>query len=302
MGGPSSEYEISVKSGKQVVKNLDTQKYKILPIILPKEKNSPPLDWINQLICFKPDVAFITMHGYFGEDGKIQGILDWLGIKYTGSNVLSSVIGMNKLIFRKIISQEGIPHPEYLGLKRNENQNKIWGKILPPVVIKPNSSGSSIGVSIIHRRKELKKALNLAFSFDEQVIIDKYLKGTEVACGILGNDRPIALPLVEIIPQKEFFDYEAKYNSQKSEEIIPARISSELTRKIQNLAIKIYKLIGCRGFGRVDMIISENKPYVLEINTIPGLTPVSLVPKEAAAAGISYSQLLDRLINLALRG
>lgn len=298
MGGPSPEHEVSLISGRQVVKHLSKKKYEVFPILIPK-KNSP-LKWIRQIITLKLDVVFIAIHGPFGEDGTIQGMLELLRIPYTGAGVLASALGMNKLMFRKLVRHEGIPTPEYLSLEKGEHQSKVWKKFSPPVVVKPCCLGSSIGVSIVRRKKGLEKALALAFSFDDQIIIDKYIKGTEIACGILGNDKPITLPLVEIVPKKEFFDYEAKYNSQKSEEIIPARISLKLTRKIQDLAIKVYKIISCRGFARVDMIISENKPYVLEINTIPGLTPVSLFPKQAAATGISYPNLLDCLINLAL--
>ncbi len=296
MGGKSPEHEVSVATGKEVVKNFDKNKYEVIPLVIPRNGKLP----FSLLITKKPDVVFIAMHGPFGEDGTIQGMLELAGIPYTGAGVLASALGMDKPMFRKVVRAEGIPTPNYLVLKKGDSSQKILKVLGLPVVVKPSSQGSSVGVSIVRQKKDLDKALKKAFSFGPRVIIDEYLWGTEVTCGVLGNENPIALPVVEIIPKREFFDYQAKYNEGMSEEIVPARISKKLTKQVQNLAIRVYKAIDCRGFGRVDMIISKGKPYVLEINTIPGLTPVSLFPKEAAAAGISYPALLDRLIELAL--
>jgi D-alanine-D-alanine ligase len=167
-------------------------------------------------------------------------------------------------------------------------------------VVKPNGQGSSIGVSIVHQKKDFKKAVILAQKYSNQVIIERYLKGVEITAGILGNEKPQALPLVEILPQGEFFDYRAKYTKGASQEIVPARTSSALTQKIKEIALKVYRSVGCRGFGRVDFILVKDRPYVLEINTIPGLTSASLLPKEAAAVGISYPKLLEKIIALAL--
>jgi len=283
MGGNSSEYNISLISGKEVLRNL-SDKYIGVPIVVAKDGN----EWLNNLLREKPDICFIAMHGLFGEDGKIQGMLDILKIKYTGSGVLASAVGMDKILFRKIMQAEGIVVP------------KLTSKF--PCFVKPHNQGSSVGASIVRSKKDLKKAIKLVKKYSRQVIIEEYLKGTEVTCAVLGNEKPIALPVIEIIPLKgEFFDYVSKYTESGSKEIVPARISQALTREVQDLAIRVYKAVGCRGFGRVDFILKDNKyPIVLEINTIPGLTPMSLVPKAAKTYGLSYSELLDKIIKYSI--
>lgn len=329
MGGKSPEHEVSLVSGREIVKHLDEKKYEILPVVISKDGQKWQLKTLEQILLYSPgwseengkkkkkglipggeslklesfsqktDVVFIALHGVYGEDGTIQGMLELTGIPYTGAGVLASALGMDKPMFRKIMEREKILIPKYLILEKKDNFSLIWKKFKLPVVVKPSAQGSSVGISIVHKKEQLKKALELAFSFDSKVIIEEYLKGTEVTCGILGNDNPVALPLAEIVPKNEFFDYEAKYVSGKCDEIVPARISKKLTKNVQKTAVKVYKAIDCRGFGRVDMIICHGKPYVLEINTIPGLTPNSLLPKEAAAAGISYPHLIGRIIELA---
>jgi D-alanine-D-alanine ligase len=295
MGGRSSEHEVSLASGKKVISSLNSEKFEVFPLLISKDGKG-----FEKIFAIKPDVVFIAMHGPFGEDGTVQGMLEMIGIPYTGAGVLASAIGMNKPIFRKIIQAEGIAVPKFLALTRESDISEIKGKFQFPVVVKPSSQGSSIGVSIVHQEEELGRALEKSWELGPQAVVEEYLRGTEVTCGVLGNEDPIALPVVEIVPKNEFFDYEAKYTDGKCDEIVPARIAPKLTKEIQDVAIKVYKAVGCQGFGRVDMIICGGKPYVLEINTIPGLTPVSLLPKEAAAAGISYEQLLDRIIELSL--
>jgi D-alanine-D-alanine ligase len=276
MGGISSEREVSLSSGKEVVRNLDKEKYEVVEVDVPKE-----LDKLTG--C---DVAFLAMHGKGGEDGQIQGYLETLGIKYTGCGILASAIGMDKLIFRRMMDDEGLVMANLT--------NKV------PCVVKPVDGGSSVGVSVVKDEKDLGKAIELAKLYDEKVIIEEYLEGVEVSCGVLGNDNVEALPVIEIVPKGVFFDYQAKYTDGMSQEICPARISREMTEDVQRLAIEVFKVIGGRGYARVDFIIKENKPYILEINTLPGLTPNSLLPKEAAATGITYTQLLDKMIELAL--
>jgi D-alanine-D-alanine ligase len=297
MGGKSPEHEVSLVTGRGVVENLDKEKYEVVPITIPKETND--LEFLD--LSPPPDLFFIALHGPFGEDGTIQGILDFLGYKYTGSGVLASALGMNKIMFKKVIKQENIPTPNWIVLNKSETiLDEKLNKIGPSWVVKPSSQGSSVGINIVNKQKELKKALDKAFEFDNQVLVEEYIDGIEVSCGLLGNDNPRALPVIEICPKTEFFDYQAKYNAEKCEEIVPARISDQLTEKVQDLAKRVYRTINCCGFGRVDMIIKDNHPYVLEINTIPGLTPTSLLPQEAKAAGISYSKLLDKVIEFSL--
>lgn len=291
MGGGSSEREVSLLSGENVVKNLDKQKYEAVPFIL-KENNEN----LWEIAKIKPDVVFIALHGTYGEDGSMQGSLELMGIPYTGSGVLASALGMNKIYFKKYIASENIQTAKCLTIK--DYNADIPLKF--PYVVKPVNGGSSVGVSIINGEADKRTAFESAFKYDEEAIVEEFIKGTEITCAVLGNDKPIALPIVEIIPKNEFFDYEAKYTEGKSEEIVPARLSGDLTEKVQEIAVKVHKLIGCRGFSRTDMIIKSDVPYVLEINTIPGLTPASLFPKAAAAAGISFPKLLDKIIQLAL--
>jgi len=276
MGGKSSEREVSLSSGAGVLKNLDREKYEVWGIDVPSA--------LYKLEEIKPDLAFIILHGKGGEDGVIQGYLETLGIKYTGCGVLASAIGMNKRIFRMIAERKGI-------LMAKETKQV-------PCVVKPVNGGSSVGVTIVKDQNNLEKAIEEARKYDKEVIVEEYIEGVEVSCGILGES---ILPIIEIVPKKEFFDYEAKYTEGMSEEICPARLSREVTKKVGEIAMKVFKMIEGKGFARVDFIIKDNRPYLLEINTLPGMTPNSLLPKEAKALGMNYSQMLDRIIDLALK-
>lgn len=331
MGGKTPEHEISLISGREVVKKLPTSKYQAFPIVISHDGRDWQLidkenflkiadsftpkkikaDWqfpksrkIENFTEFSNffDVVFIAMHGPFGEDGTIQGMLEFLGMPYIGSGVLASSLGMNKLAFRKIMEKEGITIPKYLTIAERDVDQKnlnLLGDF--PFFVKPYNQGSSVGTAIVKNKKGLQKAINLAFKLSPVVLVDEYVRGTEVTCGILGNESPKALPLIEIIPANKYFDYESKYNDTRTQEIVPARISPKLTKQTQKISLQVYKALGCKGFSRVDLILKENKePIVLEINTIPGLTSISLLPKAAEAAGISYSQLLDKIIQFAL--
>lgn len=297
MGGNSPEHQISMISGREVVKNLDKKKYQIVSVIIPREENEGMGALIEKLK--KADVVFIAMHGPYGEDGTMQGFLDLIGVPYTGSGVLASALGMDKISSRKLFTQEGLNIPNYLLVQKGDSPDSILSQLKLPLFVKPRAQGSSVGVSKVKLKKDLKKALKTAFSYGDEIIVEEFLAGTEVTCAVLGNSKPQALPLVEIVPKKEFFDLEAKYDPNLTDEIVPARLSPALTKKAQKAALAAYKALGCRGFGRIDMIISKGKAFVLEVNTIPGLTPVSLFPKAAIAAGLTYPKLLDRIIALA---
>lgn len=334
MGGKTPEYDVSIATGRQVVSGLDPQKFEVLPVVISRNGQQWRLmeqpqflmeisgkiekevsdktrlaikselivnESSNVLQQRQVDVAFIAMHGPYGEDGTVQGLLEMAGIPYTGSGVLASALGMDKIMFRKIMAQEKIPMSKCLIFNEGDHQEKIWQLFKqPPLFVKPYNQGSSVGVSLVHDQSEMKKALELAFKYSRPVLVEEYLEGLEVQCGILGNEKAQALPVIEIVPKNEFFDYEAKYQSGKSEEIVPARISAELTKQVQELALKVFQAVGGRGFSRIDMILTKAGPKVLEINTIPGLTSASLFPKEAAAAGIPYSKLLEKIIGYAL--
>lgn len=302
MGGISSERDISLATGRNVVSFLDKEKYEVFAIEI-KDKTS----WINKLNKKCPDLAFIALHGKFGEDGKIQALLDDLEITYTGSGVLASMLAMDKLITKQIFKAESISTPSYVIIDQQqyyfegqESIGRILSQLKLPLVIKPSASGSSIGVTIVKDKKDIKGALKAAFKEGKQVLIEKYIKGREITVPVLGNKNPKALPVIEIAPKRDFFDLKAKYDPELCDEIVPARISRKLAQRAQDLALKVYKAFGCCGFARVDMIIKKPKIFVLEINTIPGLTENSLVPKSAKAAGIEFPQLLDKIIEYAL--
>ena len=297
-GGRSAEREVSQKSGEQVLKALDKNKYDI--------RHYDPRDDLGRLITEAGaiDVALIILHGRYGEDGTIQGLLELLDIPYHGSGVLGSALGINKILSKRLYEHAGLPVSPYLILDRADPnaQAKVQEVLGFPVVVKPEHEGSSIGLSIVAEASKLKPALDLAGEYDRLVLVEKYLDGVEITGAVLGNLSPEALPLVEIIPgdQYEFFDYEAKYKPGATEEICPARLSEEITKKAQDYAVRAHQALKCRGYSRTDMIVSNDEVYILETNTIPGMTATSLYPQAAAAAGISFSELLDRLIELAL--
>jgi D-alanine-D-alanine ligase len=299
-GGVSAEREVSLKSARQVYEALDKDKYDVT--------RYDPRDDLPRLVQDAPriDVALIILHGRLGEDGTIQGFLDSLGIPYQGSGVLGSALAMNKILSKRLYEQEGLPVAPYVIADRVHPppSRAVVERLGLPVVVKPEHEGSSIGLSIVREEKALPGALEKAWAYDRRCLVEKYIPGVEVTGGVLGNDALQALPLVEIVPgeQFEFFDYQAKYTPGASREICPARLSPELTRKAQELAVRAHQTLCCRGYSRTDMMVdlAEEKVYVLETNTIPGMTETSLFPQAAAAAGIPFPQLLDRLIALAL--
>jgi len=297
-GGKSAEREVSLKSGEQVFQALDKGRYEVL--------RYDPRDDLPQLAqdAAKIDAALIILHGRLGEDGTIQGLLESLGIPYQGSGVLGSALAMNKILSKQMYIQAGLPVAPHIILDRRtaHDIDAIPGALKLPVVVKPEHEGSSIGLSIVRNESDLSKALELAWRFDRRCMLEQFIPGVEVTCGVLGNDALEALPLVEIIPGEgyEFFDYQAKYTPGASTEICPARLPAEITRRAQEYGVRAHQALCCRGYSRTDMIVSGEEICILETNTIPGMTQTSLFPQAAAAAGLSFSALLDRLIDLAL--
>jgi D-alanine-D-alanine ligase len=297
-GGKSAEREVSLKSGEQVYQTLDKERYEIL--------RYDPRDDLLRLArdAEKIDVALVILHGRLGEDGTIQGFLESLSIPYHGSKVLGSAVAMNKIFSKRLYVQAGLPVSPQVIADRLDAPNSGWivRELGLPCVVKPENEGSSIGLSIVRQEQQLGDALQKAWRFDRRCLVEKYVSGTEITVAVLGNDTLEALPLVEIIPDDkyEFFDYEAKYTPGATREICPARLPRDLTEKAQDYAKRAHLALGCRGYSRTDMIVDANEAYVLETNTIPGMTQTSLFPQAAAAAGISFSALLDRLIALAL--
>ncbi|MGD0336485.1 MAG: D-alanine--D-alanine ligase [Candidatus Omnitrophota bacterium] len=293
MGGPSSEREISLKSGKAVYEALKQSGVNAVGIDIKTDNIKEDMRVISS---HKIDCAFIALHGRFGEDGTIQEILEDLGIPYTGSGVESSRRAMDKIVSLGFFEKAGLTVARYEVLRKNTNWS-FSGNIGFPLVVKPASHGSSIGLSIIDEETDLAQAVNLAFSFDERVIIEEYIKGRELTVGILDEQ---ALPVIEIVPKKRFFDYEAKYQSGLTDYVVPALLKESIAKKAQEISLKAHKVLGCYGCSRVDLILNEaGLIYILEINTIPGFTSTSLLPKAARATGIEFTQLCFKLIELA---
>jgi D-alanine-D-alanine ligase len=342
-GGPSAEREVSVWSGSRVLAALDPKKYEALPVEINAEGKWLPRPDLAALptpgAAASPasgatpssktpvlasashhiddvvregdvDVVFVALHGPYGEDGTVQGLLELLRIPYTGSGVLASALAMDKLRGRQVLQAGGIPVPAWFSVEaarwpggRAEVAGRIARDLAYPCVVKPNAQGSSIGVTIVRDEAGLDAALDAALAYDDVALVEEYLRGTELTCGVLDEPEtgaPQALPVIEIVPKREFFTYEAKYEGA-SEEICPARISAAHAAKAQDLALRTHQVLGCEGVSRTDIFLTAGDLIVLETNTIPGLTEGSLIPLAARAAGISYPVMLDRMIAAALR-
>jgi D-alanine-D-alanine ligase len=299
-GGISSEREVSISSGDQVYDALDHDKYDII-------RYDPKTD-LPQLVVDAPkiDAALIILHGPFGEDGTVQGLLDLLEIPYQGSGVLGSALGMNKLASKYLYEKSGLLVPPYVVIGKNDSldADACAQQLGLPLVVKPVGSGSSVGISIVKSKDTLKEAVGKAFEQDAMVLIEAFIDGIELTGGILGNDQLEAFPLIEIVPNEsfDFFDYEAKYTTGATNEICPARINDMMTKRAQEIAKTAHRALFCKGYSRTDMILKDEDIYVLETNTIPGMTATSLLPQAAGKAGIPFSQLLDRLIELSIEG
>ena len=297
-GGWSGEREVSLNSGDTVFKALDPAKYQVT--------RYDPRDDLARLIRDREaiDLAFILLHGKFGEDGRLQGYLDLLGIPFVGSGVLSSALTMNKKMAKGVYRAAGLTVAEDKVVHRGKplNLDEIIDKLGEHLVVKPVEEGSSLGMSLCHSREDLESGIAMAFHHDQEVMVEQYIAGKEVTGCILGNASLTALPLVEIRPSEghSFFDYDAKYTPGATEEICPAPLSRDITRRAQACAMAAHSALMCEVWSRTDMIIRDEKIFVLETNTIPGMTQTSLVPQAAEAAGMSLSDLVDRLIQLSL--
>ena len=297
-GGVSSEREVSLNSGKQVFDALDKDKYNITLY-------DPKTD-LKQLVidADRIDAALIILHGPFGEDGTVQGLLDLLNIPYQGAGVLGSSMAMNKLVAKRLYQGASVPTPAYLSFSMTDNIDPLMviEALNLPLVVKPACAGSSVGMTIVKEAKDLQNAIKLGFQHDDTLIFEEYIKGIELTCGVLGNEELEALPVIEIIPGQghEFFDYKAKYTAGETREICPARIDETITKKVQQLAIKAHQALFLKGYSRTDMILGHQNLSVLETNTIPGMTATSLYPQSAEVAGYSFTKLLDKLIALSI--
>ena len=342
-GGKSDEHEISLQSAKAVYEALDKNKYNITLIGIDKEgrwllgdgatylleaedyKTTRLNTAAMQAVVPAPiagaasfvaqengkevgriDLVMPVLHGPFGEDGKLQGMLEMLGVPYVFSGVLASALGMNKYKAKLVAKDAGLTVPADIILQRGEagNIENIINELSLPIVVKPNELGSSVGMTIAKTKEKLEQGIETAFKYGEQVILEQYISGRELTVPVLGNNPPQALPVIEIIPKvSAWFDYKAKYEPGGSEETCPAQIPPEIAARAQADAVKVFQAIGCADLARVDFIWNKvnGKLYFLEINTIPGLTSFSLTPKAAKAAGMSFSKFLDKLIELAVK-
>jgi D-alanine-D-alanine ligase len=289
MGGLSREREISLRTGKAIQRALNEKGYQALAIDVGQEI-------AETLLKEKIDIAFIALHGRFGEDGTIQGMLELMRIPYTGSGVLASALALHKIMAKKLFLCENIPTPAYEVFRREEIQkNPLRTASLPlPLVVKPAREGSTIGVSIVRKEQEWVPALREAEKYDEEILVEEFLKGKEITVGILED---IPLPIIEIAPKSGFYDYHSKYTKGETEYIIPARIPREKYLYAQEISLKAFQVLGCSGCARVDLMADEDgNPFVIDVNTMPGMTETSLLPKAAGYAGISFEDLVERIL------
>ncbi|OIP39600.1 hypothetical protein AUJ95_05395 [Candidatus Desantisbacteria bacterium CG2_30_40_21] len=291
-GGISSEREVSLRSGNNVLDSLKRQGFKAF-IMDPADNNF--IEQINEM-----DVAFIALHGGYGEDGGIAGLLEVMGIPYTGSGVLASALAMNKVASKRIFREQGIPTPDYacLPLTDGYGYEDLIRKLGLPLIAKPVLEGSSIGVTIIKDESRIQSIITGLMDEHRDVFVEKYIHGQSVTVGILGKGSSLrALPVLELATKNEFYDYEAKYTSGMTEFIIPARLDADIYKCVCQTAIKAHLILGCEGFSRIDMIVSyEGIPYIHDVNTVPGLTNLSDLPACAAADGMSYDDLIFEML------
>jgi len=300
MGGMSEEREVSLNSGKGVYEALLEKGYAAEALDLGRDN-------LGKIAEINPDVVFIALHGRYGEDGTVQGMLDLMGIPYTGSGVAASAVCMDKVLTKKLLIHDAFPTAEFVVLDSSsfvfqpDILQSFIGKFGFPVVVKAPTQGSSIGTYIVKEETGLKDAIDLTFELGSQVLVERFIDGDLLTVAVVGNQDVRVLPVIEIVSQNDFYDYESKYTPGMCEHIIPARISDEVREKVENIAAGCYKSLGCRGTARIDFIVDrQGKPYILEVNTIPGMTGMSLVPDAAKAVGISYADLVDMLVKLAL--
>ncbi len=303
-GGRSGEHEISIRSAKSILAGLDGARYAVSEYFI-----DPAGKWSPRPILPEPgahpdiDVVFPVLHGTFGEDGTVQGLLELAGLPYVGAAVLASAVSMDKEMMKRVCIERGLPVVEYVALTRRDLD--LEAAALPfafPVFVKPANLGSSVGISKVHHAGELPAAMRLAAEFDRKIIVERGITGRELECAVLGNDDPVASLPCEIVPSKEFYDYEDKYLRDRATFRLPAELSAEPTAELRRLAVECYRAVGCEGMARVDFLLegATGKLYINEINTIPGFTSISMYPRMWEQSGLPFSGLLDRLIELAL--
>lgn len=332
-GGKSVEHEVSLQSAKNIFNAIDKKKYNPLLIkiskdgkwelvsksvfspgnckekgdcvVLPPQCNGDITNLSKKEKKMKADVVFPILHGPFGEDGTVQGLLKLANVPFVGAGVLGSAVGMDKEVMKHLFCEAGIPIGKFIVVRRKNNMpsfRSVKKELSSPVFIKPANLGSSVGVGKVFTEKEYKKRIKEAFDFDQKILIEEYIEGREIECAVLGNENPQASALGEIKPTKDFYSYEAKYlDSEGAKLEAPASISKKKTKEIQKIAVQVFQTLHCEGMGRVDFFLKNNGDVIVnEINTIPGFTKISMYPRLWELSGISYTKLIDNLIVLAV--
>ncbi len=300
-GGFSTEREISLKSGKSIFDALIKKGYSNTTLFDLTQDN------ISQIIQSHPDFVFLALHGKGGEDGSIQGLLDLAKIPYTGSGLAASALCMDKILTKRILRDEGLPTPNFLIRNRQQILNSdniaedILSEIKTPFVVKSPCQGSSVGVVIVKDASAIQEALNEVLKYGDDVLVEEFVEGSELTLPIVGNEKLTAYPIVEITSEREFYDYKAKYTPGLCHHIIPACIDNNTTLAVEEIGKRAYKLFGCKGFARIDFIVSpENGPMIIEINTLPGMTDMSLFPDAARYIGVCYEDLVEKFMEYGL--
>ncbi len=300
-GGRSGEHEVSIRSAQSIVAAMDPAKYEVLHYVISQEGK-----WSPGPILPEPgahpdiDVVFPILHGTFGEDGTVQGLLELADLPYVGAGVMASAISMDKEMMKRVCRERNLPIVDYVSLTRENTGREIS---LPfPVFVKPANLGSSVGITKAHNAAELEAALQLAAQFDRKILVERGITGREFECSVMGNDDPQASLPCEIFPSKEFYDYDDKYILNEARVDLPAKLTSEQTDRLRGLAIACYRAVECEGLARVDFLMeaATGELFINEINTLPGFTSISMFPKMWEQAGVPYPVLIDRLISLAL--
>lgn len=303
-GGRSGEHEISLRSAESIIQAMDRSKYEISKYFITKEGK-----WQPKPILPEPgaqsgiDVVFPVLHGTFGEDGTVQGLLELADLPYVGAGVLASSLSMDKEMMKRVCHERGLPVVECVTLARGSTDTaEIMSRLPFPVFVKPANLGSSVGISKAHDRAELEKALALAAQYDKKIIVERGIIGREFECSVLGNQQPEASLACEILPSRDFYDYDDKYLLDQAKFELPAKLSPEQMAELRQLAIECYRAVECEGMARVDFLLeaATGELYINEINTIPGFTSISMYPKMWEQTGLPYPKLIDRLIELAL--
>jgi D-alanine-D-alanine ligase len=303
-GGRSGEHEISLRSSKSIIQAMDRTKYEISEYFITKEGK-----WQPRPILPEPgahpdiDVVFPVLHGTFGEDGTVQGLLELADLPYVGAGVLASSLSMDKEMMKRVCQERGLPVVEYVTQTRaSMDTAEIVSRLPFPMFVKPANLGSSVGISKARDRAELEKALALAAQYDRKIIVERGINGREFECSVLGNERPEASLACEVMPSRDFYDYEDKYLLDQAKFELPAELAPEQMTELRRLAVECYRAVECEGMARVDFLLeaATGQLYINEINTIPGFTSISMYPKMWETTGLPYPKLIDRLIELAL--